>query len=96
MLLRIHVAGVKTELLYDTGSQYTMIPRTLYERLRNKPPLRPVLNSGIGVDGHKFLIDGIVCLNLNFVQINGSTFTIEYEPVLVSSHINTPIYGMNI
>ena len=95
MLLRIHVAGVKTDFLYDTGSQYTMIPRKLYEQLRNKPPLQPVLNSGIGVDSHKFLIDGIVYLNLKLVQTNGSTFAIEYEPVLVSSHINIPIYGMN-
>ena len=63
MMLKVIVGEIETEFLYDPGSQYTMLPRKIYDRLKYRPPLLPITSAGIGVDGHKFSIDGVVNLN---------------------------------
>ena len=53
-----------------------------------------ITKSGIGVDGHKFSIDGVANLNLKLLQTDGTFHIIEYEPVLISNAIDTPIFGI--
>ena len=72
-----------------------MISKEIFEKLNFKPALIPIEKSGIGVDGHKFSLLGMVYLNLKLHQTDGTFYTIEYEPVLVSADIDTPIYGLH-
>ena len=60
----------------------------------NKPPLHGVTQCGIGIEGSKFIFDGVVYLNLGLQTAEGHTYNLEYEPVFVSSQISTNIYGM--
>ena len=43
---------------------YTMIPRSVYNQLTQKPPLCPVSQFGVVVSNQKFKIDGVAHLNL--------------------------------
>lgn len=95
LTIKAAISGAEYDFLYDPGSQYTMIPKQIYDNLKHKPQLIQIEKSGIGVDGHHFRIEGVIYLNLQLKQENGSFHTIEYEPVLVSSCISTPIFGIN-
>ena len=95
MIIKVTVSDIIIDFLYDPGSQYTMIPKEVYDKLNFRPPLIPLEKSGMGVDGHKFSLLGIVYLNLKLHQTDGTFYTIEYEPVLVSENIDTPIYGLH-
>ena len=53
------ISGQKVEFLYDPGSEYTILPRRLYETLINKPPLIPISHCGVGVNNSRFLFDGL-------------------------------------
>ena len=45
-------------------------------------------------EGSKFIFGGVVYLNLGLQTEKGHTYTLEYEPVFVSSQISTNINGM--
>ena len=92
-ILKINVGNQKIDFLYDTGSQYSIMKKETYDSLENKPPLNPVTQSGIGIDGHSFGFDGIVYLNLTFNVDDGEPYTLEYEPILVSSKVTSNIFG---
>ena len=93
-LLKIKVCEKLYEFLYDTGSQFSIIKRSVYDDLPNKPPLHGVTQCGIGTEGSKFIFDGVVYLNLELQTEEGHFYNLEYEPVFVSSQISTNIYGM--
>ena len=94
LLLKIKVCEKLYEFLHDTGSQFSIIKRSIYDGLPNKPPLHEVTQCGIGIEGSKFIFDGVVYLNLGLQTAEGHTYNLEYEPVFVSSQISTNIYGM--
>ena len=94
MFLKIGIGSKLIDLLYDTGSMYTMITRKIYDQLDSKPALIPLEKSGVGATGHKFRIDGVAFLNLKLQKEDGSFYHIEYEPVLVSPAIMESYYGM--
>ena len=79
---------------YMIGSQLSIIKRSIYDDLPNKPPLHGVSKCGIGIEGSKFIFDGVVYLNLELQTEEGHIYNLEYEPVFVSSQISTNIYGM--
>ena len=93
-MLKIKVCEKLYEFLYDTGSQFSIIKRSIYDDLPNKPPLHGVTQCGIGIEGSKFIFDGVVYLNLGLRKEEGHTYNLEYGPVFVSSQILTNIYGM--
>ena len=79
---------------YMIGSQLSIVKRSIYDDLPNKPPLHGVSKCGIGIEGSKFIFDGVVYLNLELQAEEGHIYNLEYEPVFVSSQISTNIYGM--
>ena len=81
----VDVGGREIDMLYDPGSTYSMITRETYESLQVRPPIVPVTNTGVGVSGGTFQLDGVVYLNFKFNGTDGSNFTMEYQPILVSS-----------
>ena len=94
IMLQAEMGGAKIPLLYDPGSMYSMITRAEFERLPQKPPLMPASRSGIGISGEKFELDGVAHLNIRFYREDGSSYLLEYQPVLVSSKIKSNILGM--
>ena len=81
---KVKIGPNTIDLLYDIGSQFTIITRKVYESLHVKPPLIPLHLSGISITGRKLYFDGVAYLNLEFQKPNGSLHTVEYEPILVS------------
>ena len=77
-----------------SGSTYCMITRATYESLRLKLPFSSVSNTGISVSGENFEFDGVVYLNLKFKGVDGGDYTLEYQPVLVSSRITSNGLGI--
>ena len=59
-LLKIKVCEKLYEFLYDTGSQFSIIKRSIYDDLPNKQLLHGVTQCGIGIEGSKFIFDGVV------------------------------------
>ena len=82
------------DFLYDVGSQQSIMPRNVYDKLTSKPLLSPVNVSGIGISGDKFAIDGLAYLNIQLVATNGMAYTLEYGPVLVTTAVDTCIFGI--
>ena len=68
--------------------------RNDYDSLSTKHPLNPISKSGIGVDGHPFEIDVVICINLKMRAKNKEKFVIEYEPVILTSKIDVCIFGI--
>ena len=96
--VEINIGENVLDFLYDTGAQYSILTRKSYDLLKIKPPLSDVdrLGNGIGgngVGGNRLEFDGIVYLNLSFKTESGRLFTLQYEPVLISSAIMSTIYG---
>ena len=92
-MIKVDVGGQTISCLYDTGSQYSILTRDTYNTLKAKPPLSDVDRLGSGVDGNSFKFDGIIYINLTFKTESGRPFTLEYEPVLVSSAVKCNIFG---
>ena len=67
-LLKIKVCEKLYEFLYDTGSQFSIIKRSIYDGLPNKSPLHGITQRGIGIEGSKFIFDGVVYVNLGLQQ----------------------------
>ena len=94
LTLKLQVGGQELEFLYDPGSQFSIMPRCVYEKLDHRPPLTPITESVVGVSGRRFLIDSIAHLNLKLIATDGSIYTLEYEPVLVTAAVDTCIFGI--
>ena len=45
--LKITLGGSKLSFLYDPGSQYSMIPRSVYDKLTSKPPMAAMNKVGL-------------------------------------------------
>ncbi len=95
LIIKVKIVSQIVNFLYDPGSQFTIISRDVYDSLAVKPPLQPVQQAGVGITGTTFNFDGLVYINLGLEKSDGNTYTLEYEPVLVSSKINTSIFGIN-
>ena len=67
-LLKIKVSEKLYEFLYDTGSQFSVIERSIYDDLPNKPPLHGVTQCDIGNEGSKFVFDAVVYLIWSYKQ----------------------------
>ena len=93
-LSKIIVCEKLHEFLNDTGSQSSIIKRSIYDDLPNKPSLHGVTQCGIRTEGSKFIFDSVAYLNLGLQTEEGHTYNLEYEPVFVSLQISTNIYGM--
>ena len=52
--------------LYDIGSQYSIVRRDEYKKLKSRPTLQPVSRRGTGENGSKFNFDGIAYMNISF------------------------------
>ena len=92
-MVNVEIGGKNIELLYDTGSQLSIITKTTYDTLLDKPPLIDVKQSGVGIDGHQFQFEGVAYLTMNFKKEDGTDYPLFYEPVLVSNSIKTNILG---
>ena len=55
--VNVEIRGKNVELLYNTGSQFSIITKQTYGYLPYKPPLVKVKESGIGIDGHTFTFE---------------------------------------
>ena len=95
VIIKVHISGKEILLLYDPGSEYIILPRDVYNSLPNKPPLMPINHSGVGINYSKFKFDGLAYLNFDFYRVDGTYYTIHYEPVLISSAVSQPIFGIN-
>ena len=83
------------EFLYDPGSQYSMITKTAYEKLINKPPMLPTSMVGVSVQQVPFKLDGTVYIDCRFRDEHGEVFILPNEPFLISSAIESNIFGMH-
>ena len=92
-MVEINIGLNVLDFLYDTGAQYSILTRKSYDLLKIKPPLSDVDRLGSGIDGNRFEFDRIVYLNLSFKTESGRLFTLQYQPVLISSAIKSNIYG---
>eukprot|EP00112_Aurelia_sp_Birch-Aquarium-sp1_P018372 Seg4376.4 transcript_id=Seg4376.4/GoldUCD/mRNA.D3Y31 product="hypothetical protein" protein_id=Seg4376.4/GoldUCD/D3Y31 len=72
-----------------------MVPRSVYDQLPNKPPLSAVNTAGMGISGRRFELDGVYHMSLSFSRPDKSLYALEYEPLLVSTNINTCIFGIH-
>ena len=95
IVMKLNICDTEIDFLYDPGSQVTIMTRKAYDSLKFKPPIQEIKKSGTTVDGSRFSFEGIVYLNITFPQTPKSrdSYTLEYEPVLISSKVTTCIYG---
>ena len=65
------IGGKSVDLSYDTGSQFSIITKQIYDFLPCKPHLVEVKQSGIGTDSHKFTFEWIAYLlsNTKFQEV---------------------------
>ena len=80
--------------LYDPGSEYSIVSRSMYEKLSVKPPLIPANRCGVGINNSKCQFDGVIYVNLQFTRQNNSVYDLQYEPALVTSDIKQCIFGL--
>ena len=80
--VNVEIGGKNVELLYNSGSQFSIITKQAYGYLSCKPSLVEVKHSGIGTDGHIFTFEGVAYLTLNFKKSDGAYYTLLYEPKL--------------
>ena len=94
-MLTVTISGKNINFLYDPGSEYTILPKHLYDSLPMKPPLLPMDQFGVCINKSKFRFDGIAYLQLTFNRQDSSVYELPYEPVLVSSQISQAIFGIH-
>ena len=87
ILINTRITEQNVVMLYDPGSEYSIISRSMCEKLSVKPPLVPVNRCGVGIDHSKFQFDGVIYENLQFTHQDNSAYDLQYEPVLVTSEI---------
>ena len=92
--MKLKICDTDVDFLYDPGSQVTIMTRKAFDNLKFKPPLQEINKTGTGVDGSSFGFEGIAYLNITFpVTDSKESYTLEYEPILISSQVTTCIYG---
>ena len=64
ILINTRIAEQNVVMLYDPGSEYSIISRSMYEKLSVKPPLLPVNRCGVGINNSKFHFDWFTVVNL--------------------------------
>ena len=95
ILLNIDIGGRGLKFLYDLGSQYSMLLLNIFQQLANKPPLTPINRAGMSISGVPFKIDGVAYMTMTFKREDNTLYSLEYEPVLVSSDIKNNIFGLH-
>ena len=94
LVMKLKICDTDVDFLYDPGSQVTIMTRKAFDSLKFKPPLQEINKTGTGVDGSSFRFEGIAYLNITFpVTDSKESYTLEYEPILISSQVTTCIYG---
>ena len=66
-MVKAKIRAKNVELLYHTGSQFSIITKQTYDSLSCKPPLVEVKQNGIDIGGHKFSFKGVAYLDLSHV-----------------------------
>ena len=56
-MVNVEIGGKNVELLYDTGSQFSIVTKRKYDSLPCKPLLVEIKQSGIGIDGQKLTFE---------------------------------------
>ena len=92
-VISVKIGTQNVDFLYDTGLQASIMTRESFDNLVLKPPLQNIDKSGTAIDGSLFQFDGIAYLNLIFPNEEGNPYTLEYEPILVSSKVTRNIFG---
>ena len=72
-----------------------MIPKQYCDKLDQKPALCPINKTGVGVGQQKFSLYGVAFMNIVMRSQKGQEFSINYEPILVSSDIKSCIFETN-
>lgn len=54
IILKLSVGDKLLDFLYDPGSQFTMIPKHIYDRLAQEPALSPINKLRVGSSATKF------------------------------------------
>ena len=95
IILKLEIEGSRVDMLYDSGSTYSIITQNTYDSLKYKLPLTPVNKSGITISQERFEIQGVAFVNIKFKREDNSEFILEYHPVLVSLEISSNPLGMH-
>ena len=74
-----------------------MIPKDVYDRLEQKPAFFLINKSGVGVFRNikSEVSDQIAIMNIVMRSDKGQEFSMNYEPILVSSDIKSCIFGIS-
>ena len=67
-------------MLYHPGSEYSIISRSMYEKLSIKSPLLPVNQCVVGINNSKFHFHGVFHVKLQFIHQYNSVYDLQYEP----------------
>ena len=95
IILKLTVGRKLLDFLYDPGSQFTMIPKHIYDRLAQEPALSPINKLRVGSSATKFFPGrGSLHEHCNGIS-KGQEFSINYEPILVSGDVKSCIFGTN-
>ena len=89
ILINTRIAEQNIVMLYDGGSEYSVISRSMYEKLL------PVNRCGVGINNLKFQFDDVIYVNLQFTCQDNSVYDLQYEPVLVTSETKQCIFGLH-
>ena len=91
MMQKLNTCDTDINFLYDLGLQAIIMTKNVYDSLKSKQALRKINKSGTRVDRSIFKFDRIVDLDIKFPKSSiAETYTLEYEPVLVSLIKNRP------
>ena len=95
ILINTRIAEQNVVLLYDPGSKYSIISRSMYEKLSIKSPFLPVNRCGVGINNSKFQFDGVICVNLQFTRLDNSAYNLQDKPALVTSEMKQYIFELH-
>ena len=93
--LKLKVGGKLLDFLYHHESQFSMIPKHIYDKLDQKPGFCPINKSEVGVAQQTFSLDDEAFMNIVMRSDKGQEFSLNYEPILVSSDIKSCIFGIH-
>ena len=72
ILINTRIAEQNVVMLYDPGSKYSIISRSIYEKLSIKPLSLPVNRCGVGINNSKSQFNGVIYVNLQFIRQDNS------------------------
>ena len=73
----------------------TLLQRSDYGRIPVKPPIVPIVQNGVTVDGQSFAIDDTIYVNIELTCVDGTKYVLPYESVLVCPNIKTNIFRIS-